>query len=86
MGRAMYGIIAVFAQLRIDTIRENTRAGLQYAASQGRYGGRPTVMTPERRAAAQAMRADGASFAAIGQALGVSRATATKLAAAEPNL
>lgn len=81
MGRAMYGMIAVFAQLRIDTIQENTRAGLAYAKLQGRIGGRPTVMTPERRAAAQAMRATGASFAAIGQALGVSRATATKLAA-----
>lgn len=82
MGRAMYGIIAVFAQLRIDTIRENTIAGLEYARSQGRVGGRPTVMTPERRAAAQAMRAAGASYTAIGQALGVSRTTATKLAQA----
>lgn len=80
MGKAVNGLIAVFAQLRIDTIRENTRAGLDYARSQGRIGGRPTVMTPERRAAAQAMRAAGASYAAIGQALGISRATATKLA------
>lgn len=80
MGKAMYGIVAVFAQLRIDTIRENTRAGLDYAASQGRHGGRPTVMTPERRTAAQAMRAEGMSYAAIAQALGVSRGTATKLA------
>ncbi len=28
MGRALFGIVAVFAQLRIDTIRDNTRGGL----------------------------------------------------------
>ncbi|HAM12866.1 MAG TPA: resolvase, partial [Microbacterium sp.] len=31
MGRALFGIVAVFAQLRVDTIRENTRLGLEYA-------------------------------------------------------
>ena len=29
----MFGIVAVFAQLRVDTIRENTRAGLARARS-----------------------------------------------------
>lgn len=29
MGKAFYRIVAVFAQLRIDTIRENTMAGLR---------------------------------------------------------
>jgi DNA invertase Pin-like site-specific DNA recombinase len=42
MGKAFYGIVAVFAQLRIDTIRENTMAGLAHARAQGRVGGRPT--------------------------------------------
>lgn len=53
MGRALYGIVAVFAQLRVDTIRENTQRGLDYARSQGLVGGRPTVMTPERIATAE---------------------------------
>ncbi|XHC90868.1 site-specific recombinase, DNA invertase, putative Pin (plasmid) [Leifsonia sp. P73] len=57
MGRALFGIVAVFAQLRVDTIRENTRLGLEYARAQGRVGGRPTVMTPERIEAARQMRA-----------------------------
>lgn len=35
MGRALFGIVAVFAQLRVDTIRENTRLGLEYARAQG---------------------------------------------------
>src|SRR5690606_12150209 len=53
MGKALFGIVAVFAQLRVDTIRENTVLGLEHARRQGRIGGRPTVMTPERIAAAK---------------------------------
>lgn len=41
MGQATVGIMAVFAQLRVDTILENTRRGLAYARAQGRVGGRP---------------------------------------------
>lgn len=71
MGEAIVGIMAVLAQLRVATIRENTRRGLEHARSQGRVGGRPTVMTPDRLEAAQTMRAGGASIAAIARALGV---------------
>lgn len=71
MGRALFGIVAVFAQLRVDTIRENTRRGLEHARAQGRVGGRPTVMTPERTAAAVLMRDQGDSLAAIARVLGV---------------
>lgn len=56
MGKAFFGFAAVLAQLRIDTIQENTLAGLAYARSQGRIGGRPTVMTSERTAQALRMR------------------------------
>ena len=48
MGRALFGMVAVFAQLRVDTIRENTMRGLAHARSQGRVGGRPSKMTPEK--------------------------------------
>src|SRR5690606_20407070 len=61
MGKALFGIVAVFAQLRVDTIRENTMRGLAHARAQGRVGGRPTVMTPERTAEAVRMRRGGAS-------------------------
>lgn len=71
MGRALFGIVAVFAQLRVDTIRDNTRRGLEHARSQGRVGGRPTVMTPERTEAAVRLRAQGDSLAAIARVLGV---------------
>lgn len=75
MGRALFGIVAVFAQLRVDTLRENTRRGLAHARARGRVGGRPTVMTPERLQAAVALRAEGMSLAAIGTTLGVGRST-----------
>ncbi|MDQ1218113.1 recombinase family protein [Microbacterium arborescens] len=70
-GRALFGIVAVFAQLRIDTIRDNTQRGLDYARAQGRVAGRPSVMTPERIATAQQLRAERHSRESIGRVLGV---------------
>lgn len=72
MGQAIIGIMAVFAQLRVDTIRENTRRGLAYARARGRVGGRPTVMGPDRTDAAVRMKALGQSNAHIATVLGVS--------------
>lgn len=71
MGRALFGIVAVFAQLRVDTIRENTQRGLDHARSQGRVGGRPTVMSDERLAIATQMRAEHHSWESIARTLGV---------------
>lgn len=78
MGRALFGIVAVFAQLRVDTIRENTQRGLAHARARGRVGGRPTVMSPERIEAARTLRAQGMSYAAIGTAIGVGRTTVAR--------
>ncbi|MBW3069628.1 recombinase family protein [Actinomyces sp. 594] len=72
MGQAIVGIMAVLAQLRVDTIRANTMRGLAYARSQGRVGGRPTVMGPERTDAALRMKAQGQSNTHIATVLGVS--------------
>jgi DNA invertase Pin-like site-specific DNA recombinase len=78
MGRALFGIVAVFAQLRVDTIRENTRRGLEHARAQGRVGGRPTVMSPERVAAAARMRDAGDSLEHIGKVLGVGASSVSR--------
>ncbi len=76
MGEAIVGIMAVLAQLRVATIRENTRRGLEYAKAQGRVGGRPTVMTPEKVAAARKMRDDDhSSYAHIARVLNVGTST-----------
>jgi DNA invertase Pin-like site-specific DNA recombinase len=71
MGEAIVGIMAVLAQLRVSTIRENTRRGLEHARRQGRVGGRPTVMSSERTSAAVQMRENGDSVAKIARTLGV---------------
>ena len=78
MGRALFGIVAVFAQLRVDTIRDNTRRGLAHARSEGRIGGRPSVMTPERTAAALRMHAQGDSIAQIARVLGVGASSVSR--------
>lgn len=71
VGGTLFGIVAVFAQLRSDTMRDNTRRGLANARAQGRVGGRPSVMTPERTAEALRMRDAGRSQAKIARVLGV---------------
>jgi DNA invertase Pin-like site-specific DNA recombinase len=78
MGEAIVGIMAVLAQLRVATIRENTRRGLAHARAQGRVGGRPTVMTPARVEAAVQMRATGKSRVHIAATLGVGRASVAR--------
>lgn len=78
MGRALFGVVAVFAQLRVDTIRENTRRGLEHARAQGRVGGRPSVMTPERIAEALRMSDAGHSHEHIARVLGVGKSTVSR--------
>lgn len=62
-------------------IRERTIAGLEAARARGLVGGRPTVMTPDRRAAARSLLAEGQSTAAVARALGVSESTVRRHAA-----
>lgn len=78
MGKALFGIVAVFAQLRVDTIRDNTMRGLAHARAQGRVGGRPTVMTPERVDAAVRMRYEGQSLDHIAKVLGVGKSSVAR--------
>ncbi len=78
MGRALFGMVAVFAQLRVDTIRENTMRGLAHAKSQGRVGGRPSKMTPEKIAQARRMRAQNASLDHIAGVLSVGKSTVAR--------
>lgn len=43
MGKAMFGMIGVMAELERDMIIERTQAGLQSARARGRTGGRPAT-------------------------------------------
>ena len=74
-GKFFFIMMAAFAELERDMIRERTMSGLAAARAQGRTGGRPTVMSPDILAAAQTRRANGESPTRIAKALGVSRAS-----------
>ena len=74
-GKFFFTIMAAFAELERDMIHQRTMAGLAAAHTQGRVGGRPTVMDPDKLAAATARLARGESPTHIAKALGVSRAT-----------
>lgn len=71
-GRLLFHVAAAFAEFERDLIRERTRAGLAAAREAGRFGGRPTVMTPDRIAAARALVEAGKTHSEIVAALGVS--------------
>ena len=74
-GKFFFTMMAAFAELERDIIHERTMAGLEAARAQGKVGGRPTVMDPDKLAAARARRARGESPTQIARALGVSRAS-----------
>lgn len=74
-GKFFFVMMAAFAGLERNMIRERTMAGIAAARAQGRTGCRPAVMNPDILAAAQARHANGQSPTQIAQALGVSRAS-----------
>ena len=75
-GKLIFHVFGALAEFERDLIRERTQAGLAAARARGRVGGRPTVWTPDKRAAlATLLRVDGAEVAAVARILGVSRAS-----------
>lgn len=75
-GRLVFAIFGALAEFERQLIRDRTLAGLASARARGRVGGRPSVMTPARVAAARALLSQpGASVASVARDLGVSRPT-----------
>jgi DNA invertase Pin-like site-specific DNA recombinase len=74
-GRLQFHIFGALAEFEREIIRERTRAGLAAARARGRLGGRPSLVSAEKLAAAEAMCARHHSMREIAAALGVSRAT-----------
>ena len=85
-GRLTLHIFAALAEFERALVLERTRAGLEAARARGRLGGRPTMMSAEKLAAARALRASGElTMEEIASLLGVSRATLyCRLAVPEP--
>jgi len=75
-GRLVFSIFGALADFERQLIRERTIAGLEAARARGRVGGRPTVMGPDRIAAARALLTQpGATVTGVAKHLGVSRNT-----------
>jgi putative DNA-invertase from lambdoid prophage Rac len=75
MGRALAGMLAVFAEFERDILRERVRAGLEAARKEGRIGGRPKATTEDQRKEIKRLLSKGTSKAEIARTLNISRAT-----------
>src|SRR5699024_7193025 len=78
MGRAMFVMLAVFAEFDRDTIRERTQSGLESARKQGRVGGRPTVTSSVKRKVVALYRG-GEGATDIAKEYGIGRSTVYKI-------
>lgn len=75
-GKLVFHIFAALAEFERTLIRERTKAGLLAARARGRKGGRPKVLSDDKRKMAQALRDDpGHSIQSICKTLGISRTT-----------
>jgi len=75
-GRLVFHMFGALAEFERDLIRERTRAGLSAARARGRLGGRPKLLTPEKRKlAVQLYRAKEHSIAEICRLMGISKPT-----------
>jgi DNA invertase Pin-like site-specific DNA recombinase len=77
-GKAMFGMMGVFAEFERAMIRERVNAGLDRARAQGKRLGRPPVAPAVKRRVI-GLRADGLSMAAVGKAAGISPAMVHKI-------
>lgn len=77
-GEFLFHIMSALAQMERSMIIERTQAGLEAARRQGRFGGRPTVMTPDKTEVARTLRDKGKSLDAIATTLGVGRSSVSR--------
>jgi DNA invertase Pin-like site-specific DNA recombinase len=83
-GKLTFHLLAALAEFERALIVERTMAGLAAARAAGRRGGRPTVMTPEKTAAAKDLLASGASKAGAARVFGVSESSLRRALTAAP--
>ena len=84
IGRAMFALVGVLAEVECAWIVERTHAGLRRARAQGKRLGRPPAIRDLSRP--RALLADGASYRAAARALSVSEGTVRRAVRREPVL
>ena len=77
-GRAMAGLLAVFAEFEREILRERVKAGIAQARQQGKPHGRPATVAPQK-ATIQKLHAQGMSKAQIARELGIGRTSVRRL-------
>jgi DNA invertase Pin-like site-specific DNA recombinase len=79
-GRAMAGLLAVFAEFEREIMRERVRAGLDHARQQGKQLGRPPSVV-HKAAQAHKLHRQGISKSEIARRLQISRTSVRRLLA-----
>ena len=77
-GKAMFGMLAVFAEFERDIIQQRTKAGLESARKRGRVGGRPSINEKTKKHVKALFKA-GESATDIAKEYGIGRATVYKI-------
>ena len=77
-GRAMAGLLSVFAEFEKDIMRERVRAGLAHARSQGKQLGRPPTAAG-KAASVTDLFLSGMSKSEIARRLGIGRTSVRRL-------
>lgn len=75
MGKMLFTMMAGFAELERDLIRERTADGLSAARARGRHGGRPAVDKEKLDLAIRMYNSKTCTVAEITKATGISKAT-----------
>lgn len=78
VGKAMFGMLAVFAEFEREIIRERTQAGLEAARKRGRPGGRPVIALPTKKHVVTLFES-GESATDIAKEYGIGRSTVYKI-------
>ncbi|MCS5503521.1 recombinase family protein [Lysinibacillus sp. A4] len=77
-GKAMFGMLAVFAEFERDIIQQRTKVGLEAARKRGRVGGRPAIDEKTKKHV-RALFEAGKSATDIAKEYGIGRATVYKI-------
>lgn len=82
-GRALAGMLAVFAEFERDILRERVRAGMAEARAAGKHLGRPAKVRAKHQTEVRRLFKTGASKRQIALKLGISRSSVRRLLEAQ---